>query len=190
MEYFTEIIKKVAVFYVIAYFLMNLVNNEKYKHYIKMFVGIVMIIMIASPIAGLFGMDVKFEKLFSLNKAQGMSEDMEEELKLAENGMKEAVLSEYYTLIEEDIREKLLTYDAYLVDCRITICTDEEREEFGKLTAISLDISNKQNKNIEIKDIVIQDKGNSMNPVAIEIKKYISDVYKINTDNINVNISL
>ena len=46
MEYLLDVIKKVAMFYVIAYFLLNLVNNEKYRHYIKMFVVIIMIIML------------------------------------------------------------------------------------------------------------------------------------------------
>ena len=190
MEYLLEIMKKVAVFYVIAYFLMNLVNNEKYRHYIKMFVGIVMIIMLISPVGKLLGFEDKFLRFFSVNNAGNMSDELREELKMAENDMKDAIVMEYSTQIEEDIRNKLLSMDAYLKDCRIKICTEEDKENFGQIIQVDLTVSNKRNQEIEIPDIIIGDDKENINPVAIEIKKYISDVFKINKDNINENISL
>jgi uncharacterized pyridoxamine 5'-phosphate oxidase family protein len=109
---------------------------------------------------------------------------------MAENDMKDAIVMEYSTQIEEDIRNKLLSMDAYLKDCRIKICTEEDKENFGQIIQVDLTVSNKRNQEIEIPDIIIGDEKENINPVAIEIKKYISDVYKINKDNINVNISL
>ena len=50
MEYLIEIVKKLAVFYVLSTFLMNMVNDEKYKKYISMFVGIVIIIILIAVI--------------------------------------------------------------------------------------------------------------------------------------------
>jgi hypothetical protein len=55
---------------------------------------------------------------------------------------------------------------------------------------MELGISNKRTDNVEIPDIIIGNEDSVASPVVIEIKKYISDVYKINKNNINVNISL
>ena len=190
MEYLLDVIKKVAMFYVIAYFLLNLVNNEKYRHYIKMFVGIIMIIMLIGPVGRIFGFDDIFLKHFSTISAQGMSDDLKVELMAAEDGMKDVILEEYYGIIEADISEQLLAYDFFLNDFDIIICTDENNENYGKITHMELGISNKKTDIVEIPDIIIGNEDSVASPVVIEIKKYISDVYKINKNNINVNISL
>ena len=60
MDYLIEIVKKIAVFYVLSTFLMNLINDEKYKNYINMFSGIVIIILVIKPIGSLLYLEGKF----------------------------------------------------------------------------------------------------------------------------------
>ena len=57
MDYLLDIIKKIACFYVFASFILNLVNDERYKKYINMFTGLIMIILVMKPVINMFSSD-------------------------------------------------------------------------------------------------------------------------------------
>ncbi len=190
MDYILDIIKKISIFYIAAYFLLNLVNDEKYRHYIKMFIGIAMIIMTMKPAAALLNLDERFENFYTYGKSEIMSDEMTEKIKAADESRKSVVLHEYYKIIEDDIADKLSEYDTYLKNFDMSIEADEDDENFGNINYISFIIIGGREEKVNVPDIVIGENEVKTNPVVIEIKKYISDVYKINPGNIYVNISL
>lgn len=51
------------MFYVFASFILNLVNDERYKKYINMFTGLIMIILVMKPVINMFSSDNQFETL-------------------------------------------------------------------------------------------------------------------------------
>ena len=182
MEYLIEIVKKLAVFYVLSTFLMNMVNDEKYKKYISMFVGIVIIIILIRPVGRLLSLDIKFCNLFDYNQTIQMSNELKNEIVLADEKMKEELLAEFNEKVKSDIDEYIRKYNVKLSDIKIEINSD------GEIISMFLYISKSfQTPSV---DIILEEYNPSKDLVVIEIKKYISEVYKINKNNIYVNISI
>lgn len=188
MDYLIEIVKKIAVFYVLSTFLMNLINDEKYKKYINMFSGIVIIILVIKPIGSLLSLEGKFTELFDFNQTVQMTESLKKELKIADERMKGQLIEEFTKKAEENIKEHLAEYNVFFRDMEIEFELDENSTEFGSIKYIFLYLS--KSSDASSIDIFIEDYDSSKDIVVIEIKKYISEVYKINKNNIYVNISL
>lgn len=182
MEYILDIVKKIAVFYVIATFLLNLVNDDKYKKYIKMFSGMVIIILVIKPIGRIFSMDIRFSKLFSINNVTEMSDNLKEEIKLVNEKMRDEVISEYKNKAFSDIEDFLYKYSVKLISIDINIDQD------GSIT--NFYVFGSKSPSCSFLDIYIENYDSDKDIVIVELKKYIYEVYKINKNNIYVNISM
>lgn len=95
MDYLLDIIKKIACFYVFASFILNLVNDERYKKYINMFTGLIMIILVMKPVINMFSSDNQFETLLKTNESDYMSREMADKISVAGSYGKELILNEF-----------------------------------------------------------------------------------------------
>ena len=79
MEYLYEWTKNIAFYMVVVTLALQLVPGQSFQKYIRFFVGLVLIFMLARPMLTLFGMTEEFEQLYRETKVQ--QEHMEREWK-------------------------------------------------------------------------------------------------------------
>ena len=170
MDYLLDIIKKIACFYVFASFILNLVNDERYKKYINMFTGLIMIILVMKPVINMFSSDNQFETLLKTNESDYMSREMADKISVAGSYGRELILN------ENSLSHKFLDYGITLEKTEAQIEFDRTDSDYGRIT--SLDIAAKG-----------FDVSNSYSVAVTELKKYISNVYKIDRNNIHINIT-
>lgn len=182
MENILDIVKKLAVFYVISSLLISMSSNEKYKKYISTFVGIVMIIILINPVFSLFSHDLRSKKRLSINENEIMLNEIKNEISDINSRNAQRVIEEYKSYIKKDIEEKISEYGLLLTD--LEICTDIDSSGSLYIKSFVADCMGKEEGNGKINRY-----SGAFNPEILEIKKYISDVYKININNIYVNIS-
>ncbi len=181
MEYIISWIKNIAVFYIIASLINNIIPDNKYRKYIKLFLGIVMIIMLIKPVGELLNMDGQFElKLMSDNQRQ-MSWELAQELSLADEDRALAITGEYVENISNNIEQYCNELGIEYIASDVEIDTNMESEALGSITYIGVEIStgtqltdNTDNPSLELN--------------ALRLKNYISDFYNIEKHNIYVNI--
>lgn len=56
LEYIYEWIENIAVYLVLVVAVLHMVPNEEYKRYIRFFIGMILMLMLAGPILKIWGM--------------------------------------------------------------------------------------------------------------------------------------
>lgn len=194
MEYFVQWIKNIAIFYIIASLILNIIPGDKYKRYIKLFLGVVMVILLIKPIGRLTGLDGKFDELFWTGSYGAMSADLKAELAFADEERIRLITAEFEKKISDDIKEYVESLGAVYISSRPEINIDPASKGYGSLSRISVDISRGgaySQGNIYVPPVYAQDKDKYYEDelIAIEIKNYLADFYNLEKRNIYVNIS-
>ena len=70
MEYLYEWTRNLAFYMVIITLVLQLIPGHGFQKYIRFFIGLVMIFMLARPMLKLFGIAEEFEKLYREAKVQ------------------------------------------------------------------------------------------------------------------------
>lgn len=194
MEYFVQWIKNIAIFYIIASLVLNIIPGDKYKRYIRLFLGAVMVILLIKPIGRLTGLDGKFDELFWTGSYGAMSADLKAELAFADEERIRLITAEFEKKISDDIKEYVESLGAVYISSRPEINIDPASKGYGSLSRISVDISRGgaySQGNIYVPPVYAQDKDKYYEDelIAIEIKNYLADFYNLEKRNIYVNIS-
>lgn len=80
-EYLYEWIENIAFYLVILTVAIQLIPNNSYKKYIRFFTGLILVIMLSSPILKIFGMEEVFRDFYE-------SAEYEQKMKEIENATK------------------------------------------------------------------------------------------------------
>ena len=181
MTYFVQWVKNIAIFYIIASLIMHLIPGKNYQKYIKLFLGIITIVLLMKPLADILSIGDNYEKYLNGNYNFQMQESLKNELKIVDELQKEAVIGDYKNKIKENIRNYIESLEIKYIDADIEIELNEQKSNFGGITAINIYVDNESLIN------------NSVNPseelISIEIKKYLANFYNLDKRNINVYIS-
>lgn len=198
-------VKNIVIFLVLTTIITNLLGKSSYKKYVNLITGIILVIMVISPLLKLFQMDKTMDYYFTTNSLLAEAEDMNSRLMDAQEGQMSAVLKEYKEQIGKQVGNLLEGEDLYVTDINVKIDEDENSSTFGKLLSLNVSAayvkseSKEKSVNIdrvEIDDIKIgskkeADPGNGkhiLTPDEINIKNLLSDFYNMNPDNINISI--
>ncbi|MCM1308759.1 MAG: stage III sporulation protein AF [Butyrivibrio sp.] len=194
MEYFVRWIKNIAIFCIISSLILNIIPGDKYKRYIKLFLGIVTVILLIKPIGSLTGLDGRFDELLQYGGYGAMSADLRAELAFADEERMRIITAEFEEKISADIKEYVESLGAVYIASKPEININPASDGYGSLERISVDIARGgaySQGNIYVPPIFAGE-GNGVYEdelIAIEIKNYLADFYNLEKRNIYVNIS-
>lgn len=181
MEALVEWVKNIAIFYIIASLIMHIIPGKSYIQYIKVFLGIVTIILLIKPIGELFLLEDKFQGNLQEKLNIQMEDELLRDLMLVGEYQKEAVVGEYIEEIKNSIKEYVEGMGVVYKDCIVNLNLDENNENYAKIEKIELFIS--------IPNIEGEEYLSKKGFYEIEIKKYLANFYNLYERNININIS-
>lgn len=189
-------VKNIAYFFIFVTIVMNLVPGKQYKKYIKLFTGIILILIILAPVGQLFNLEETLADYFNMEIYQLELAQVEYDLILAEEKHYEMVTLSY----EEDIKNQLEDWGKekglYLLNSSVYWEMDSTSSNFGKIKGMDVIMSKdrySESVMIEIEKVVVslksEDDSKSKGSIEeIYLKTLIQDFYNIPINNINVSI--
>lgn len=189
MEPLFSWIKNIAFFLILITAVKGTLPDNHFKKYIKFFSGMLLIILLISPISQLLNVDSDLDLSF-IEKAYEMElEEMQEEIGNLEYIQSDRLMSGYSDTILTQIDSIVGEEGLYLKKGQVKLVEDRNSENYGTIENISLVISNnKENPNsIKIEDIKISGKNKTDSIEMVNIKNKIIDFYKIPEELITIN---
>lgn len=181
------IIRKIVIFSLISFVVLELVPKEEYKKYISLFTGMVLIIIIITPVYNLLNGKLNFSGVVEKELLKGEIMDMDMYFNKYDRMRVEAVVSEYKAEITADIIAVIESEQLVANSVEVSLNTDVESANFLEITAITASVSKKyEDESIRIREIVLEEDENTESIQIINIKNKISQFYNIKTDNINI----
>jgi stage III sporulation protein AF len=198
-------VKNIIIFLVLTTIISNLLGKSNYKKYINLVIGIILVILVISPLLKLFKLGDTLDYFFSINILSTQAKDINGKLIEMEEGQMSAIIKEYKEDIKEQVSKLLKGQDLFLVSIEITVDEKEGSETFGCLEYLNVtaseirqdtEKSSSEIEKVNIDSIEIgeekEDNSNSENgilsPSEINVKNLLSDFYNMNPDNINISI--
>lgn len=136
MDKILDWIKEFMVIYLILTILTQLAATGQYKKYFHFFSGVILLLVLISPVLGLFGKDGEFEKLVSYEAFWEQLDSARQDSKKLEFLQNDHYIQKYEAAIAQDIKRQAKDQKIAVEDVCVTLTEDYE---IGKVI-IQLDI--------------------------------------------------
>lgn len=184
-------VKNIACFTILTTIIIHILPNAKYEKYLKLYLGVLLILLMIAPVSQLFHLDEVMEEFFQKENLKMEMGDMGFELELKEAAQYEKLTQEYTKELEASVGNFLEEKGYYLKKASIVWETNVEAEDFGVLKSMDIVVSqaSEDRKDITIDKVVVsvfenQAEGEKEN----FIKNELGCFYNLSKDNINVSI--
>ncbi len=191
MDWLFDWVRDIAVYLVLITAVMNVIPNNSYRRYIRLFTGMILILLLVSPIAKLFGADELMDFNFDSAMYQQELASAQENAQYFENVQTEYLTSAYEEEVKENITQIVTDNGMYPVAVQLDMDTDVESEAFGTIRSVSIaasyeaDVSDR----IRVDKIEIGEQTETADSYEqVQIKKEIESFYNVSADNINISI--
>lgn len=197
-------IRNIVIYMILNTIIMNLLGNSSYKKYISIVSGMILVLIVVSPLMKYLKMEDSLDYYLQSNEFSVETSDFENELKNMEEKQLEEVFADYQERVKSQVETMLLGEQLVLKGFKLTLDRDPESSSFGtilgmNITAIGGSTKEGQKERIRIEDIELSGIGqaqeeeqktpvNAPSPAEISIKIKLSDFYNIEPDNINISI--
>lgn len=200
MEEIYSWVRNVVIYMILNTIIMNLLGNKSYKKYVSIASGMILVLIVISPILKLLRMNMDMDINLASNSFSIETAEFKNDIARMEEKQLDMIFADYREKVKEQVIKVLSSEELYLEACDITFDMDKESSTFGVMKAIDIKAAAVQTTKekasiIAIEEIVIMDreeaeiaKNNLPSPTEISIKNRLSDFYNIEADNINISI--
>lgn len=199
-------IRNIVIYMIINTIIMNLLGNKSYKKYVSIVSGMILVLIVISPLMKLMKLEENLDYFLQSNDFAIEASDFKNELYQMEEKQSSAIFTEYKERIKVQVEGLLQEENVYLESFDITIDRQADSATFGEILKMDIKAYVKQSEQeggkskkrlqideIEISEIAIgkQEVEASKilpSPMEINIKNKLSDFYNIEQGNINISI--
>jgi Stage III sporulation protein AF (Spore_III_AF). len=182
---------------------MNLLGNSSYKKYVGIFTGMVLILIVITPIMKLIKVEDNFSFHLNMEMLNVNAREMDNELYAAADKRKSLVLDKYKDSLKEQITKQLNQLDLTPVKIEVAVEEDEKKDAYGEIRTINItarqtdDTENGgtgNDKKITIEKVKIEskkeeNKQGGANKVLISmVKDNLAKEYQLKQEQIHVQI--
>lgn len=190
-------IKNIAFYIILVTTILNVLPEKKYQKYLKLLIGVLMIILIMSPVLQYLKIDKSLDLSFIKESYEQEMKDVEKNTDTYYTSQNSRLKEMYEDEIKSGIESLLQTHSLHLTDLTIQYNDDTESDYFGNIEKINIQASAKDTdiSKIDIKIDKISpgrdsktDSNSQDSALEIQIKNEIENFYNIPIANININI--
>jgi len=176
MEFILNWARQIAVYLILESVLSNLIRKQNYLKYVRLVMGIILMLLLAVPIIKMFGKSEEYQFYLSRYLLTGQAQDNAFIHEI--NERKDAViLYEVEQAVRERIEKIVKGYGAQVKELHLQFCTEEA--DYGKLKEINL--------TLETIGDTYEGYGTD-SPKAIRIREQISEEFGTGKADITITI--
>lgn len=116
----------------------NLLPNRKYERYLKLFAGMVLILLVLQPLTGSLRLEDRIAYYFESITFQNESEDLKRELLGMEDQRLAQMIAQYENSVAMDVETMAKDMEFYARRTEITIEENQDNAAFGTVTHIRM----------------------------------------------------
>lgn len=204
MDRIYEWIRSIVIYMILNNIIMNLIGKSSYKKYVSVISGMVLVLIIITPILEIMSIEDTIDLYIASNDSQVEAASFKDSLRKMEENQINEIFAQYKESIWKDVEAIVEEEELRLIDLSIDINRDQNSSSFGCINSMDIkmnkleEIDSKKEDFIQFKKIEIDpvtfsrngknDEANPPSPTGIRIKNKLSDFYNIKGDNINISI--
>ena len=170
------------VFYLILMtMILSLLPDKKYEKYLRLFTGMIFILLVFGPFADLSGLEARMAGIFERLTFQNDAKLLQKEIEDADGKRISKLIDGYREMVETDLRTMAEGISVECISVQAVLDTDMENGEFGRLMEVKMQVG--------IPDLP-KDKNRrlSANREIGNLKKKIGEYYGLEEGNITIHL--
>jgi len=156
MDMISELVKNICVFMLLTTVVNNLLQDSIYRKYIRLYVGIVVIILVINPVLSIFSMDMDFESNIEKYMADTKLDEIYDGMLAGEEQAYGQIITEYEKVLDNTMNNVVGKYGLYVVESGWNIENNPEKE-FGKIYGVNLSLAYIDDVGYVVKDSLYED---------------------------------
>lgn len=187
-----QLVQNVLVYVVIVTVLRELISNPRYSQYFQFFSGIIMILLMLSPILSVFNFENEWYSLLEEKVLQMDLEHIKEEMNIADGKFEEMVKEEYKETIKKQVVVMAEEKGVQAEEVSVEILQGETEWQIAEIAVmagtIPKDGGEKEKLSVEAVQIEQKGKGNinNISKDELALKKQICSYFAIGEDKVHI----
>lgn len=137
-------IRSVACYFLFMSVLDQLLPDRKYVKYIRLFGGMILILLVFHPLTGSLHIEERISRYYEEFVFQHEADDLKQEILGMEQRQLAEMIRQYEQAIARDIKVMAEDTGMAVESCAVKLCGDMDQEQFGKVQKIELEVSGGQ----------------------------------------------
>lgn len=201
LTYIFDWVKDIVFYLILLTMVMHLLPNKQYQKYVRFFAGMILVIIVISPMTQFFKWDHLFDFHYMEKSYEQEVAGLTKEMNQMQNLQQSKYMDEYIAQIEKTIAELAQQQELMVVSADIQIVEDEEDSRYLFPKTIQLQVKNRNNKSsiekVNISPVAIagnkkdenkKDENQTVSPEIENLKKAVADFYNLESSNINISV--
>ncbi|MEY8336421.1 stage III sporulation protein AF [Lachnospiraceae bacterium 62-35] len=137
-------VKNIAAYLVFLTILTSLLPSGKYEKYVRLFAGMILILIVTAPFLSGIRLEDKIAGCFEEFSFKNEAEDFKREIYGMEEKRLSRLIEQYEEAVAMDVGQMAIEAGIDLLDVEVRIEGGQESESFGKVKAIRITASGRQ----------------------------------------------
>lgn len=133
-----EWIRNLTVFFLFFSVVENLLPGKKYGKYMRLFAGMILILLIVEPFTGRLDLEEVLARSYENLIVRGEAGELQPDLDAAEKERVAQILKRYEETVCQDVRKLAESCDLKLLKCEVMTDHEENSPEFGTVKKVSV----------------------------------------------------
>lgn len=135
-------VKHIIYYMIFLAVVNNLLADSKYEKYIRFFAGMVLILLVASPLTGKLRLNQQISSMFRSISLSNDAGDLKSELWSMDDRRLNQIMSRYEEAVEQDVAAMAEADGLSCVSVQAQIDGDRDSGTYGQVTDIRLEVQN------------------------------------------------
>lgn len=186
-----ELVQNILVYVVIVTVLRGLISNPRYSQYFQFFSGVIMILLMLSPVLSVFDFENEWYSLLEEKLLQMDLDHIKEEMSIADGRFEEMVKEEYKETVEKQVMIMAEENGVQAEDVSVEIFQGEEEWQIAEIAVAAGEISKEGSGQgeLSVEAVQIEEKRKDIKSISKDekaLKRQICSYFAIGEDKVHI----
>lgn len=139
-------VKNIIYYMIFLSVVNNLLADSKYEKYIRFFAGMVLILLVVSPLTGKLRLDEQISSMFRTISLHNDTSDLKSQLWEMDDRRLQNIMEKYKEAVNQDVAAMAEADGLICVDAGIQIDSDRSSSTYGQVTEIQMQVQSREEK--------------------------------------------
>lgn len=140
MEWIYEWIRGLVFYLILMTMVLNLLPDKKYEKYLRLFTGMIFILLVFRPFLDMSGMEERMAGAFERITFQNDAKLLKREIEDAEQTRMSRLMDGYGQAVEVDLRTMAEGFRVICSEVKVELEKDSGSDRFGSLVSVEMEV--------------------------------------------------
>ena len=148
-----DYIKNIGYFLILMSLVSNVMPDNSYKKYCRMFCGLILVVLVINPFYEFLNYEGDIKDIFAMTSYESKAMELENQIKMSESNTRDRVIDEYEKLIVNELQGSAREEGLYIMEAQVELTEGEDIQ----LSGLNLIVTEKNISTDEIEDELLEE---------------------------------